>query len=881
MRIVGNDPELSRQIMATASGAISAAGKPLIVNTDGTVQFAGIATLTTTVGSASAFESGSSGSTMHGVAFDSNSNRIVIAYQDGDNSEYGTAIVGEVNASNNTISFGSPVVFESGGSTYYIGIDFDSTANKVLIGYMDNANSQYGTAIVGTVDSSDNSISFGTAAVFESAATNYVNVAFDPDNSKFLIVYKDVGNSNYGTGIVATISGTSVSFGSATVFHGGSSDYTTCIYDPNVNKFLVTYRNGAVGGYGIVGTISSTSVSFGSATAFHTGGTVYVNGATGRYGMTFDSTANKVLIAYTAYVSSQVGYVIVATISSTSVSFGTAVSYGSAADDQEPLIVYDSNTNKSLIFSYDGSESPNDTNVREVTVSGTTPTIGDHVSVYTDSAGNHSDIIYDSNAKKIVVAYRATASDGGSPVGQANVIQTSGSVEVLTTENYIGTSAHSAADGAKVLVNTQGAVDDNQSGLTAGQTYYVDKNGALQLTTNVTQGAGTVAMFEDDGQFDSRVVFDPDSGKFIISYYDVGNTGKGTYVVATISGTDVTYGTPAVFADEATYYYGSAYDTNSDRVVVTYRGASDHGKAIVGTVSGTTISWGTAVTFNAAATPYTACCFDSANNKIVIAYRDEGNSNHGTAIVGTVDPSDNSISFGSEAVFEAASTLYIEAVFDTTNDRVIIAYDDGGNSNYGTAIVGQVSGTSISFGTAGVWRSDGSQPYKGMSFDSNSGNALIAYRGPNNPDNGRAIVAQVGGSNSIGFGTAVDFDSSASTHISAAFDSNVNKHLIVYKDVNNSNKFTGIVATVSGTSISVGSSFLLAGDNVPSETSVAFDTTNNKFLAVFGDDTTGGGGSPDGKAVVVTMANDTSGSLSHNVVPAGTALSATKLLVKG
>ena len=35
------------------------------------------------------------------------------------------------------------------------------------------------------------------------------------------------------------------------------------------------------------------------------------------------------------------------------------------------------------------------------------------------------------------------------------------------------------------------------------------------------------------------------------------------------------------------------------------------------------------------------------NNKIVIAFRDGGNSNYGTAIVGTVDPSDNSITFGS------------------------------------------------------------------------------------------------------------------------------------------------------------------------------------------------------------------------------------------
>ena len=36
MRIVGNNPQLSRQTQGTASGAITG-GKPVIVNTDGTV----------------------------------------------------------------------------------------------------------------------------------------------------------------------------------------------------------------------------------------------------------------------------------------------------------------------------------------------------------------------------------------------------------------------------------------------------------------------------------------------------------------------------------------------------------------------------------------------------------------------------------------------------------------------------------------------------------------------------------------------------------------------------------------------------------------------------------------------------------------------------
>ena len=70
----------------------------------------------------------------------------------------------------------------------------------------------------------------------------------------------------------------------------------------------------------------------------------------------------------------------------------------------------------------------------------------------------------------------------------------------------------------------------------------------------------------------------------------------------------------------------------------------------------------------------------------MIAYDDGGNSSYGTAIVGTV--SGTSISFGSPTVFESAAITFTSSAFDSTNDKVIIAYRDTGNSDYGTAVVG-------------------------------------------------------------------------------------------------------------------------------------------------------------------------------------------------
>jgi hypothetical protein len=48
---------------------------------------------------------------------------------------------------------------------------------------------------------------------------------------------------------------------------------------------------------------------------------------------------------------------------------------------------------------------------------------------------------------------------------------------------------------------------------------------------------------------------------------------------------------------------------------------------------------------------------------------------------------------------------YTSIAYDANAQKVVIAYRDGGNSNYGTAIVGTVSGTSISFGTPVVFES--------------------------------------------------------------------------------------------------------------------------------------------------------------------------------
>ena len=162
-----------------------------------------------------------------------------------------------------------------------------------------------------------------------------------------------------------------------------------------------------------------------------------------------------------------------------------------------------------------------------------------------------------------------------------------------------------------------------------------------------------------------------------------------------------------------------------------------NGAGTVTPVAETSDAAGTPVVYEAAATDYTAATFDSSSNKVVIAYQDEGNSNYGTAIVGTV--SGTSISYGTAVAFESAESDYIAATFDSNAGKVVLAYRDQGNSGYGTAVVGTVSGTSISFGTSLNFTDPNNANNIATAYDSNADRTVFTYKDSAESD-GRAVV---------------------------------------------------------------------------------------------------------------------------------------------
>ena len=445
---------------AIASGALSD-GSTVIVNADGTVSV--VVGVAQAVGSPVVFESAA---TIYiSATYDFTNNKVVIAYSDGGNSYYGTAVVGTV--SGTSISFGTPVVFES-AMTVYSSATYDFTNSKVVIAYRDNGNSFYGTAIVGTV--SGTSISFGTPAVFESADTRYIGSTFDSANGKVIIAYYDTGTgAQYGTAVVGTVSGTSISFGTAVVFESASTPNISTTYDSTNNKVVIAYQDNGNSNYGtvIVGTVSGTSISFGTAVVFESANTSYISA-------TYDSNAQKIVIAYRDSGNLDYGTAIVGTVSGTSISFGTAVVFESASSG-DISTTYDSTNNK-VVIAYRDAGNSNFGTVIAGTVSGTN--INFNVPVVFESAlTQFCSATFDSTNNKVVIAY---SDNGNSDFGTSVVFQNESTT--LTSENYIGISDGAYTDATTATIQLVGSVDDAQSGLTAGQKYYVQTDGTLSET---------------------------------------------------------------------------------------------------------------------------------------------------------------------------------------------------------------------------------------------------------------------------------------------------------------------------------------------------------------------------------------------------------------
>jgi hypothetical protein len=153
------------------------------------------------------------------------------------------------------------------------------------------------------------------------------------------------------------------------------------------------------------------------------------------------------------------------------------------------------------------------------------------------------------------------------------------------------------------------------------------------------------------------------------------------------------------------------------------------------------------------------------------------------------DVSGNTINFGSEHVFNSASTSTTSAAA-LTSTKFVASYIDLGNSQYGTAVVGDVSGTAITYGSEYVFNSASSYETSVAALSSNK--FIVGYmNGGGLWPGGTGVVGDVTG-NAITFKNDYTFNLASTWEISAVALTS-NKFVILYRDDGNSQYGTGVV----------------------------------------------------------------------------------------
>jgi len=397
-----------------------------------------------------------------------------------------------------------------------------------------------------------------------------------------------------------------------------------------------------------------------------------------------------------------------------------------------------------------------------------------------------------------------------------------------------------AGAGKEVSFTASGAIS-------SGATVILNSDGTVSVVSGQNYATGSEVVFDaDDSPNDAVSVYDSTGDRVVIAYRD---GDDGFVVVGNVSGSSITFGTPVAFhsASYSVLELGMVYDSNADRIVILYKEntGGDYGYARVGNVSSNSVSFGTKVAFNSATSRYPVGVFDSDNNKVVIYY------NGNTAKVGTI--SGTSISFGSAVnLTDGEDGEGINAVFDSNANKHVVTFrKQGGGGSTAESRVGTVSGTSISFGSL-VQFTTAARSARGrpMAFDSTNNKVVIFFSDSNNSNTLSAVVGTVSGT-SISYGTKVatslsGLDSDALAPSQAIFDSNAG---VVACVLETSNETYLLIGKVNGTSIDLDPLITLNGGEEGRYPTMTYDSTAQKAVISYMDV----GNSNDGTSVVTTL----------------------------
>jgi hypothetical protein len=295
-----------------------------------------------------------------------------------------------------------------------------------------------------------------------------------------------------------------------------------------------------------------------------------------------------------------------------------------------------------------------------------------------------------------------------------------------------------------------------------------------------------------------------DNSKVVIAYRKQNAGNKVAAIIAEISGNVISFGTEEDLYDSnhAAEWISLAILNNSKFAVVFSDDTNSTQYVVIGEVNATTITHGNAYTFDTKKTNYHVIGALS-ETKIVVAYYTLS-PNTAYCIVGNITGTD--VSWGDRYTYNTAASMYNSLVV-LNDSQFLIAYQDVGNSSYGTAIIGEVNGTTVSYGTSSVFKNENTSDITISKFDETS--LVIAYQASNK---GYAVSGNISGTN-ITFGNEQEVLTSTFWSSPSCEVINDSQFVVIYRKGNDS-AYASIGSYLSIYSTGIASTGGTAGENV-------------------------------------------------------------------
>ena len=427
------------------------------------------------------------------------------------------ATTGQVNA-DGSISMSSTTIDVNPGGTGYVhdgtlDIVWDTQYNKAVVVYALNDGGVRTIYAHMQNHVGYNNLSFQSRTqLFSTSVTNGVYVEYDETANMLVLGYSD----RFGTGTplgvyVNAFSSNGTSYNSSLSAVAISQDQFDQIrditYNPNIGKCIIMWQSGSQTSHlnANIITISSGTLSYSS--------TVRVAENQGSFTLATQGDNAKRLAYHPptgkmhAFFNSNFGYLwhSVLTVTSTSItvnqycasnadmlgSFGMQAGYNNSYHGLE--VIWNSSTSEyNMIFRGESDGAGGRFSLLAFNnADATTGKIGRLDSggiglttvalsgIYDSNPPRTAvDIIYDTNRNKSVTFFSGQLLNNGNEVTQTRsydkVVTTN-----LTAQNFLGISNGAYTNGQTATIQTIGSVDDAQSGLTPGTEYYIQNNGTL------------------------------------------------------------------------------------------------------------------------------------------------------------------------------------------------------------------------------------------------------------------------------------------------------------------------------------------------------------------------------------------------------------------